>query len=59
MKVFAHVGKVFNAAWWLMGLETFSYRPGEDPDLIERVFDKCAPSRGESSSASSTTSRSA
>ena len=31
MKVFAHVGKVFNAAWWLMGLETFSYRAGRRP----------------------------
>jgi len=43
MKVFAHVGKVFNAAWWLMGFEAFSYALSEDPDLIARVFAKvCA-----------------
>jgi uroporphyrinogen decarboxylase len=43
MKVFAAVGKVFNAAWWLMGFESFSYALAEDPDLVARVFEKvCA-----------------
>ena len=43
MRVFPHVGKVFNAAWWLMGLETFSIALADDPDLVERVFVKvCA-----------------
>lgn len=46
MKVFAHVGKVFNAAWWLMGLESFSYALAEDPDLITRVFDKVCAIQG-------------
>lgn len=46
MKVFAHVGKVFNAAWWLMGLESFSYALAEDPDLIARVFEKVCAIQG-------------
>jgi len=46
MKVFAHVGKVFNAAWWLMGFESFSYALAEDPDLIARVFDKVCAIQG-------------
>ena len=46
MKVFAHVGKVFNAAWWLMGFESFSYALAEDPALIERVFEKVCAIQG-------------
>lgn len=40
MRVFAHVGKVFNAVWWLMGLETFCISLKEDPSLMARVFEK-------------------
>lgn len=46
MKVFAHVGKVFNAAWWLMGLETFAIALAEDPDLVARVFEKVCAIQG-------------
>ena len=36
-------GKVFNAVWWLMGLESFSLALADDPDLVGRVFEKvCA-----------------
>ena len=46
MKVFAHVGKVFNATWWLMGLETFSIALMEDPSLVARVFEKVCAIQG-------------
>lgn len=46
MSVFAAVGKVFNAAWWLMGLESFSLALADEPDLIERVFEKVCAIQG-------------
>ncbi len=46
MKVFAAVGKIFNAAWWLMGFESFSFALAEAPDLIARVFEKVCAIQG-------------
>ena len=46
MKVLAHVGKVFNAVWWLMGFETFSIALKEDPSLVARMFEKVCAIQG-------------
>lgn len=40
MRTIAVLGKVFTSAWWLMGFETFCLALGEDPDLVDRVFER-------------------
>jgi uroporphyrinogen decarboxylase len=40
MKVICLIGKVFNPVWWLTGFETFAVLLGENPGLVERLFEK-------------------
>ena len=40
MKVIAYLGYVFTSAWWLMGMETFCIALREQPELIQRLYDR-------------------
>lgn len=42
MKIMGALGKIFNSVWWFMGFETFAESVVENPDLVQRMFDKIA-----------------
>lgn len=40
MKIICAIGKVFNPVWWLTGFETFAVLLGENPGLVEQLFER-------------------
>lgn len=40
MKVIAVIGKIFTAAWEMMGLENFSLKMYDEPEMIEKLIEK-------------------
>jgi len=41
-RVILTVGKIFNLGWWLMGFDTFAYTLADNPELIERLYERIA-----------------
>ena len=42
MRIMGALGKIFNSVWWFMGFQHFAEAVVENPDFVQRMFDKIA-----------------